>query len=311
MLDVNFVSHSPVKRRGGFVGAPLRRVQVAVEALRPLPNHARPAATADASRRRRRPPHQWLTRVGPAVWVGLLTVVVLQERPQPRSNCSAPAKSPPFRNRRAFAEPQFHLVQPRPDSRRTRGNGERVPDRSKRQGRCAPVRNDRGQEGGSLSIASTSQTCKLQCVFRLSITHVTPASPSFQATCSGGPRSLGGARRPQIHHLPGRDHGPGQSGRVRDGCSPARGCSGCPGHALSSGASARKDLHAGLLVATDDQLSVLVQRRRLDIQGANLLGPLLEVGVMALEPVDTAMGLGRRPRRGCRPDGGAAEASAA
>jgi hypothetical protein len=65
-----------------------------------------------------------------------------------------------------------------------------------------------------------------------------------------------------------------------------------------------KDLHASLFVRADDQLPMLIQDGSLDIQLANVLRLGVEVGIVAVEPIDAAM----RLHVGCvqnTPDGGA------
>lgn len=47
-----------------------------------------------------------------------------------------------------------------------------------------------------------------------------------------------------------------------------------------------EDLHAGLLVAADDEFAVLMQDRRLDIELADVLGLGVEIGIVAVEPID-------------------------
>jgi len=54
---------------------------------------------------------------------------------------------------------------------------------------------------------------------------------------------------------------------------------------------ALEDLHAGLFVAADDQLAVLVQDRSLDVQLADVLSLDVEIGIVAVEPVDASMWL--------------------
>ncbi len=65
-----------------------------------------------------------------------------------------------------------------------------------------------------------------------------------------------------------------------------------------------EDLHAGLFVAADDQLAVLVQDGGLDVQLADVLSLGIEIGIVAVEPIDAVMGfdVGRIEDT---PDGGA------
>ena len=51
-----------------------------------------------------------------------------------------------------------------------------------------------------------------------------------------------------------------------------------------------EDLHAGLFVGANDQLAVLIQNGSLDVQLANVMSFGVEVGIVAVEPVDAAMG---------------------
>ena len=52
-----------------------------------------------------------------------------------------------------------------------------------------------------------------------------------------------------------------------------------------------ENLHAGLFVAADDQFALLIEGQRLHVEAANSLSLGVEVGIVAVEPVDTAMGL--------------------
>ena len=56
------------------------------------------------------------------------------------------------------------------------------------------------------------------------------------------------------------------------------------------GMLALEDLHAGLFVRANDQLTVLIQDGCLDIQLANVLSFGVKVGIVTVEPVDAAMG---------------------
>ena len=67
------------------------------------------------------------------------------------------------------------------------------------------------------------------------------------------------------------------------------------------GMLALEDLHAGLFVAADDQFAVLIQDRSCNVELADVLGLGVEVGIVAIEPVNAAMRLqiglvGRRGR---------------
>jgi len=55
------------------------------------------------------------------------------------------------------------------------------------------------------------------------------------------------------------------------------------------GILALEDLHAGLFVAADDQLAVLIQEGSLHVEPAYILSLGVEVGIVAVEPVDAAM----------------------
>ncbi len=66
-----------------------------------------------------------------------------------------------------------------------------------------------------------------------------------------------------------------------------------------------EDLHARLFVAADGQLAVLIQDGSLDVQLADVSRFGVEVGIVAVEPIDTAMrlqvgGLQDPPNRGAR-----------
>ena len=50
-----------------------------------------------------------------------------------------------------------------------------------------------------------------------------------------------------------------------------------------------EDLHAGFFVAADDQLAVLIQDGSLNVESADVLSFGVEVGIVAVEPVDAAM----------------------
>src|ERR1051325_9184204 len=66
-----------------------------------------------------------------------------------------------------------------------------------------------------------------------------------------------------------------------------------------------ENLHAGLFVGADDQLAVLIQDRSLDVQLADVLSFGVEVGIVAVEPVDAAMRLlGGRSWGWAEPGGG-------
>lgn len=66
-----------------------------------------------------------------------------------------------------------------------------------------------------------------------------------------------------------------------------------------------QDLHAGLFVAADDQLAALIQDGGLDVQPADVLSLGVEVGIVAVEPVDAAVRL-QIGRIQDTPDGGTA-----
>jgi hypothetical protein len=52
-----------------------------------------------------------------------------------------------------------------------------------------------------------------------------------------------------------------------------------------------EDLHAGLFVRADDEFAVLIQDRSFDVQVADVVGLGIEVGIVAVEPVDAAVRL--------------------
>lgn len=57
------------------------------------------------------------------------------------------------------------------------------------------------------------------------------------------------------------------------------------------GMFAFEDLHAGFFVRADDQLAVLIEDGSFDVQLADVLSLGVEVGIVAVEPIDAAMGL--------------------
>ena len=64
---------------------------------------------------------------------------------------------------------------------------------------------------------------------------------------------------------------------------------GLAGLGQDRGVLSLKDLHAGLFIAANDQLAVLMQDGGLDVEFANVLGFGVEVGVVAVEPIDAAV----------------------
>jgi hypothetical protein len=52
-----------------------------------------------------------------------------------------------------------------------------------------------------------------------------------------------------------------------------------------------ESLHAGLLIAAQDQLALLVQTRGVEVQPADVLGLGVEVRIVTVQPVDTLMRL--------------------
>ena len=115
-----------------------------------------------------------------------------------------------------------------------------------------------------------------------------------------------GARHAQIpHDLACGDHerGDQRAGAVADVFVFA--FFGLAGSGEFRGMLSLKDLHASLFVAANDQLTVLIQDGSLNVESANVLSLGVEVGIVAVEPVDAAM----RFQVGCiqnTPDGGTA-----
>ncbi len=72
----------------------------------------------------------------------------------------------------------------------------------------------------------------------------------------------------------------------------------------NGGMLALEDLHAGLFVGANDEFAVLIQGGRLDVQLADVLRFGVEVGIVAVEPIDAAMGF-EVGRIQDTPDGGA------
>jgi hypothetical protein len=65
---------------------------------------------------------------------------------------------------------------------------------------------------------------------------------------------------------------------------------GFAGFDQNRGMLSLKDLHPGLFVRADDQLAVLIQDGSLDVQLADVLRLGVEVGIVAVEPIDATMG---------------------
>jgi len=65
-----------------------------------------------------------------------------------------------------------------------------------------------------------------------------------------------------------------------------------------------EDLHAGFFVGANDHLALLIEDGSLDVQLADVLSLGVEVGIVAVEPIDTAMGF-EVGRIQDTPDGGA------
>lgn len=61
-------------------------------------------------------------------------------------------------------------------------------------------------------------------------------------------------------------------------------------HRENSGMFSFEDLHAGFFVGANDEFAVLIQHGGLDVQLANVLSLGVEIGIVAVEPVDAAMG---------------------
>ena len=59
----------------------------------------------------------------------------------------------------------------------------------------------------------------------------------------------------------------------------------------NGGMLAFEDLHAGLFVAADDQFAVLIQNRSCKVQFADFQSFAVEIGIMAIEPVNAAVRL--------------------
>jgi hypothetical protein len=53
---------------------------------------------------------------------------------------------------------------------------------------------------------------------------------------------------------------------------------------------ALQNLHAGLFIAADDHASLFKETQRIEIQGTEVMGFGLKVGVVAVQPIHTAVG---------------------
>src|SRR5262245_28790467 len=239
-------------------------------------------------------PHQGLACVRPAIRLRLPLVVFFQIRSQPlfkllyRAEIATPQKLPG-----QHAEEQLHLVQPRP---MTRHIVEHVPlfasaeERASLLLRLQLLGLERHAVEVSHHLAQLQAHVRVQVVHHpVELLHVGVVSRHTQHM---SPEVQVGPRRPQIpDHLTGRhtkrgDQRPrpqadilklaflrlarlGRQGR----CRPIQ------------------HLHPGLLIAAQHQPPLPVETRCIDIQLTHLLGFGLEVGVVAVEPVDALVRL--------------------
>ncbi len=115
-------------------------------------------------------PHQRLSRVGPAVGVSVLAVVILQKGEQALLEIGRGVEISTLEEpARHDAEPKFHLVQPRAMDR---GKVKHMAVRRIGQKRTAlrPVSSALWSKRTAHNLATTRQRSRLQCVFRLSTT---------------------------------------------------------------------------------------------------------------------------------------------
>ena len=146
--------------------------------------------------------------------MGLLTVVVLQERPQPPLELFRTRRSPRSSGTAALNTLNHNSTWFSHDPMAGATDDGRVRINSK----TPPLpKSQRSHEAEKTVVEhrSTSQTSTLQCVFKLSSTHVTPAAPDFP-----GPRAAGRPRSPGVrvsprshHHLPGGGLEQGNQGK--------------------------------------------------------------------------------------------------
>jgi len=253
--------------------------------------------------------HQGLAGVRPAVRMRFAFVVLLQPALQTlselghRIEVSVPQQLPA-----QHAEEQFDLIQPRAMDRR---EVEHHP--------VAGVAQERPTLRPTLQILFHQrhgaplghQPANLQAPVRIQIVHNPVVALKVRVTLPhvaqvGHPVEAGtGFTQIPDHLTRGHDErGQQRSSAIADVlklafCRLARPC--WLGRVLAA-----KNLHAGLLIAADQQAALLVLTQRLEVELANVLSLGIEVGIVAVEPIDALVRLEVR-RVENAPDGGAAD----
>src|SRR6266404_557844 len=235
---------------------------------------------------------QRLARVGPTIGMGVVCVVILQVGLQSgfkfgRARKVAAFEKAPLQD----TEPQLHLIEPRTMFGREMENmfvgritQERAPLNSPQQvffdeGDVTPL----GYELTNFQAPMRVQVVQ-DPVVALLIRELAPDVGQV-----GGEIHAGACQAEIPQHLPGRHYERGHQGP----------CAMANVFLLAflrfarlrqlRGIFALQNLHAGLFVRADQQTSLLVKTWCVDVQLANLPRLGLEIGVMAVEPIDTAM----------------------
>jgi hypothetical protein len=291
-LDGHFINPRAVTFRGAPVGSGW--VEELVETLRA---GAKPCSTQSlltACLAERRSADQGLPGVGPAVGMGAMSVVVVQIRGQARDEFVGRCEIAAFEEAPCQgAEPQFDLVEPRTvlgcevEHVLVLGIGQKH----------APLLTGteiffvEGQ-----AVQSSHEFANIQAPMGVQVVE----DPMEALVIGELQRDMGqmgreihaGAGHAQIPHDLTRGHG-------ERGDQAARAVTDVFVFAFfgfawlhwNRGVFALEDLHAGLFVAADDQLAVLIQDGGLDIQLADVLSLGVEIGIVAGEPVDAVMRL--------------------
>ena len=296
-LDGHFTSPCAVVSRVTLIGA--KGVEEAVESLG---TGAEPGSTESLLTpclAEGRGANQGLPGVGPAIGVSAVSVVVVQVRGQACDEFLGRCEVAAFQEATSQgAEPQFDLVEPRAVL------GREVED---------VLVIGIGQEGTPLLAGAQVFLVERQAVeFRQEFADVQApmgvqvVEDPMEALLVGelrrdmgqmGSEIDAGACHAQVpHDLAGGDdeRGDQATGAVADVFVFA--FFGFARFDQDRGMFSLEDLHAGFFVGADDQLAMLIQDGSLEIQLADVLGLGVEVGIVAVEPIDAAMGfeVGRR-----------------
>ena len=241
----------------------------------------------------RRGANQRLPGVGPAIGVSAVSVVVVQVRGQTCDEFLGRCEIAALQEAASQgAEPQFDLVEPRAVL------GREVED---------VLVIGIGQEGASLLAGAQVFLVERQAVeFRQELADIQAPmgvqvveDPMAALLVGELRRDMGqmgseidaGACHAQVpHDLAGGDdeRGDQATGTVADVFVFAS--FGFARFDQNRGMFSLEDLHAGFFVSANDQLAMLIQDESLDIQLADVLGLGVEVGIVAVEPIDAAMG---------------------